>query len=133
MTNRIVTGISLALVLAVLLNIGIYLISQQLNVLYAVSLGGAPTTVSLTMIMVASAVAALLAGVGVWILDRLTTRPLHWFVWFAAGIALLSLLVPYQLALDSGSFAALGLAHVAASLAIVFGIAIQVEQCETCN
>ena len=125
MTNNLVRGVGLGIGLTVVLNVLIYGLGRALTVSYLVARPGAAgfQTIGLGMVIGVSVVAALAGGLLAWFwgLDR--DRSLTTFGWIAAVVALLSLLGPYSMARDSGSFVFLGLMHIGTALAIVYSLA----------
>jgi hypothetical protein len=124
MDNDIFKGTILAVVLALVLNLLIFVVGNSLGVSY---LAQQPNTVgwqpvSGGMVAVASVVTAVAAGIGLWLLARFIDNPLNPFMWIAGILALLSLIMPYTMTRDTGTFAALGLMHVGSGLAIVFSL-----------
>lgn len=132
MTNRIVQGTILALVLALVLNFLIYFLSRNLGVTHLAKMGDSVTTVGAGNIIFATLVAIIGAAAVLWLLGRFSGNPLYTFLWVAAIVALLSLLLPYTQAIGLGSFASLGLMHVATALAATAGLALFLHRCENC-
>lgn len=134
MSNDLVRGVGLGLLLAVVLNVLLYAGGRALGVAFMAAQPGATgfERVELIWVVAASILAALAGGVVAWLLGNERARGLTTFGWLALVVGLLSLLVPYRLAQDSGSFVLLGLMHVAAALAIVYGLAHFYWRCEVC-
>ncbi|MCB9421288.1 MAG: hypothetical protein H6667_15910 [Ardenticatenaceae bacterium] len=130
MRNDVVKGTILAAVLALVLNLIIYFVGASRGVSY---LTQQPGTVGSGMVIVASLVTAVAAGIGLWLLARFMKNPLNLFMWLAGILALLSLLLPYAMAHDTGTFVALGLMHVSSGLAIVYALVNYFQRCPTCN
>lgn len=135
MSNNLARGVGLGLLLAVGLNLLIYAGGSVLGVTFMATQPGATgfERVELIGVIVVSVVAALAGGAVAWLLGSERARGLTIFGWLALAVGLLSLLAPYRGARDSGSFVFLGLMHVAAALAIVYGLAHFYWRCETCG
>lgn len=124
MGNDILKGTVLAVALALVLNVLIYVVGNSLGVSFLAQPPNAAgwQPVSMGMVVVASVVTAVAAGIGLWLLARFMDNPLTLFMWIAGILALLSLISPYTMTRDTGTFATLGLMHVASGLAIVFSL-----------
>jgi hypothetical protein len=124
MENDIVKGTILAVVLALVLNLVLFVIGKGLGVSFLAQQAGAADwqPVRLGMVIAASVVTAVAAGIGLWLFTRFMDNPLTVFMWIAGILALLSLSMPYTMTRDTGTFATLGLMHVGSGLAIVFSL-----------
>lgn len=135
MDNDIVKGTILAVVLAVALNLIVYVVGNSLGVSF---LAQQPNTVewqpvSGGMVATVSVVTAVAAGIGLWLLARFMDNPLNIFMWTAGILALLSLIMPYTMTRDTAAFATLGLMHVGSGLAIVFALVNYFQRRPTCR
>lgn len=135
MGNDIFKGTILAVVLAVVLNLIIYVVGNSLGVSFLAQPPGAADwqTVNGAMVVGASVVTAVAAGIGLWLLARFSNNPLNLFMWLAGILALLSLIMPYTMTRDTATFAALGLMHVGSGLAIVFALVNYYQHRQTCR
>lgn len=135
MENDIVKGTTLAVVLALVLNLLLFLIGNRLGVSYLAQQPGAAgwQPVGLGMVVAASVVTAVAAGIGLWLLTRFMDNPLTVFMWIAGILALLSLFMPYTMTRDTGTFATLGLMHVGSGLAIVFSLVNYFQRRTACR
>lgn len=135
MRNKVVTGTILAAVLAVVLNLIIYVVGNSQGVSYLTQQPGTAVwqPVGMGMVIVASLVTAVAAGIGLWLLARFMNNPLNLFMWLAGILALLSLIMPFTMARDTGTFTALGLMHVGSALAIVYALVNYFQRCPTCR
>ena len=135
MRNNIVKGTMLAVVLAVVLNLIIYVVGNSRGVSYLAQQPGMAgwQPVGLGMVVIASLVTAVAAGIVLWLLARFMENPLNLFMWLAGILALLSLIMPYTMTRDTGTFATLGLMHVGSGLAIVYALVNYFQRCQTCQ
>ncbi len=135
MGNDIFKGTILAVVLAVVLNLIIYVVGNSLGVSFLTQPPGAANwqTVNGGMVVGASVVTAVAAGIGLWLLARFSNNLLNLFMWLAGILALLSLIMPYTMTRDTATFAALGLMHVGSGLAIVFALVNYFQHSQTCR
>lgn len=135
MRSNVVRGTSLAVVLAVVLNLIIYVVGSSRGVSFLTQPPGAADwqPVSLGMVVVVSVVTAVTAGLVLWLLARFIDNPLNLFMWLAGILALLSLIMPYTMTRSTGTFAALGLMHVGSGLAIVYALVNHFQHCQTCR
>lgn len=135
MDNDILKGTTLAVVLALVLNWLIYVVGNSLGVSFLAQQPNTATwqPVSLGMVAMASVVTAVAAGIGLWLLARFMDNPLTLFMWIAGILALLSLIGPYTMTRDTGTFTALGLMHVASGLAILFSLVNYFQRRTACR
>lgn len=131
MGSTLVRGTILGLVLALLLNFLIFFSGNQLGVPFQVT-QPTPQTITAMPIIIATLVPAIAAGILLWLLTKATQQPATPFLWIAIIVALLSLIPVYTGTRDIGSFAMLGLMHVASALAIAFSLVIFYQRCEAC-
>lgn len=134
MREQIIQGTAFAAVLAVLLNVVVYLLGASQNVGFMVMRPGrpAPQPVSLLQIIALSLALIVLAGAVLWVLDRLTDAPLMIFLWTAAAAALLSLVLLYAFAVGTATFALLGLIHIITVSSAALGMAIFFQHRKSC-
>lgn len=135
MRSNVVRGTSLAVVLAVVLNLIIYVVGSSRGVSFLTQPPGAADwqPVSMGMVVVVSVGTAVAAGLVLWLLARFMDSPLNLFMWLAGILALLSLIMPYTMTRSTGTFAALGLMHVGSGLAIVYALVNHFQRCQTCR
>ena len=135
MRNNIVKGTILAAGLSVILNLIIYIVGNIQGVSFLAQQPGRNgwQPIDLEMVIVTSAATAVAAGIGLWLLARIMDNPLNPFMWLAGIFTLLSLIAPYTMARDTGTFTTLGLMHVGSGLAIIYALVNYFQRCPTCR
>lgn len=120
MDKHLLRGTLFALLIALLLNVSIFLIANLL----------APESrffdslveLNLASVLLYTALAVIVAAVLLWLLGRLMENPGTLFLWLVLVASLLSLLLPYNRAFNSWTFGAWGLMHVAVAASIAYGL-----------
>lgn len=122
MTRKIVEGSIYALIVALLLNLLLFWLGNNLSGPIEAILPGSdnPQAVPTINVILATTVPIILAGGGLLFLSRLREDFLWVGMWIIGIISLLSLVLPYVGTVNTASFATLGLMHTVVALAAQF-------------
>ncbi len=120
--NNLVRGGIIGAVVAVILNIVIYIATSSMGLTLSVVGSRLGDAVTLGPIVILTLVSAVGAVVVLWALDKFTATPIDWFLRIALVLGVLSLIPVFLQTETRGAFIGLGLTHVAAALGIVWGI-----------
>ena len=126
MDRNLLSGTMLAGALALVLNIGIYFVANSVaNATTALpSYLATSNLVDLQLgnVLLYSVIAVIVAAVLLFILARMSERPGNTFLILLFIVFLISLILPYTRAINSWTFAAWGLMHVAVAWSIGYGL-----------
>lgn len=122
-----VINIWMTVLLTVIGNVLIYWVSQRTDVsLLAQQIGDSQfAKVTLIQVVNASVVTALLAGIGYFILSKISKNAPTIFLWIASILGFLSLIPLLFMAVDRPTFWVLGLMHVVSTLFITYMFAVK--------
>lgn len=120
--NNLVRGGILGGLIAVVLNVVIYFVTTSIGGVPLTIVDSAFSEVPLPAVIILTVAGTIGAVILLWILQRVSSRPIDLFLWIALIVGLLSF-IPTWLATESrGAFMGLGLMHVAAAFGIVWGL-----------